>query len=504
MEIELPLLHSAGDGQREALWQTKTKNLLESRLWSVGAVTFVLGLLFNGVNTTGLQTAVAGRVPHGTIIYGVLQVTGLLTMTIADLDVNMYLRKSNTPLAVFLAISWCASYALLATPITCEDSKCRSYSVKFNIAYLTNWLALLPMLYLFLRWTPVISLRAGFPRFTDLFSYALAMQFSANALSIVILALEGLTSNKSSYAVLGVVQLAYGAFMASVVAGAVETPWKCESRTVHMAMTTYLYLFGVSVFYLANLIISVDRQWPNDPDAPLDNWVFVVVVLLPTAIMLYFRSAIHGALGGVWLRRRMRRDQADGSMRPDWGGIKEVEGSIAEAMHWRRPEGRMEGRIEGRMDTAKDEMGGIEMGGIEMGVAVGNAAGLNAYCYDGECDSYTLLMAAAANGHLDSVRRLLTIGSVQLDMGSQYQGLTALFLATLYGHRECASALLAHGCDVQKRSTDGRDALFIASACNQPEILGLLITHGAQDRGGFMGLTATDAARTMLRGTVLG
>jgi ankyrin repeat protein len=385
-----------------------------------------------------------------------------------------------------------------------------------------------------------MSLTKGFPRFTDIFAHAFAVQLGSNALVMIVLSARGVSSDPTGYLILGFVQLLYAIFIGMVTAGLVKTPWKGESRTIHLAMAIYMWLCGVGVFYLTNLFLSLDEQWPRKPHSPVDNWFLAVVILVPTSVMLCFRETVHKKLGEVWLKRRLRTSQegganSEGGCQPDWGAITEVQKAI----------------------TASCSPHLSSHAGAEL---------LNSFVYDGSDDSYTLLMAAAANGHNDAVQRLLTYRDessdfafpteimplddqrppvVDLDKGSRYKGLTPLFLAAQYGRKECVSLLLVHGCEVDKRSYDGtykrsthcsytifihsihalhpyttptlhsytilytifyttgRHPLFIASACDQPEIVQLLIDHGATDTKGMLGMTATDAARILLRNTVL-
>jgi hypothetical protein len=113
-------------------------------------------------------------------------------------------------------------------------------------------------------------------------------------------------------------------------------------------------------------------------------------------------------------------------------------------------------------------------------------------------DAFTLLILAAFNGHVDSIQRLLSIGSVEIDKGSSHHGETAVLVAARRGHAECVLLLVQHGCDLNKPTGEGLTPLVVASAAGHKDIVSLLAQHGARgDDKGFMGITAADAATHM-------
>ncbi|XP_068132525.1 LOW QUALITY PROTEIN: cortactin-binding protein 2 [Hyperolius riggenbachi] len=100
---------------------------------------------------------------------------------------------------------------------------------------------------------------------------------------------------------------------------------------------------------------------------------------------------------------------------------------------------------------------------------------INNFCKDG----YTALYSAAANGHTDCVKLLLTSGS-QVD-ATVSNGFTALCAAAAQGHAKCAEVLLAYNADINY-ADGGQTPLYLACENGHFEIAKLLLDFGA-DRG---------------------
>lgn len=100
----------------------------------------------------------------------------------------------------------------------------------------------------------------------------------------------------------------------------------------------------------------------------------------------------------------------------------------------------------------------------------------------------TLLIAASVSGHVEVVKLLIGIPSV--DAGkTDYLGRTALFFASRYGQLEVVQALLADGrINSDTRDWCGSTSLFAAVANGHLEVVDVLIAGGApmekQDRFG--------------------
>jgi hypothetical protein len=124
-------------------------------------------------------------------------------------------------------------------------------------------------------------------------------------------------------------------------------------------------------------------------------------------------------------------------------------------------------------------------------------ADLNAFVFETSEDSYTLLLLACLNDHLDAVQRLLTTGSVGVNVGSKYQGMTPLYVAARAGNPFCVKMLLEYRAAVNLPCLDGKTPLFTAVSNGHAEVVALLIDSGAGSGVTFMGLTPVDAVKLM-------
>jgi len=96
----------------------------------------------------------------------------------------------------------------------------------------------------------------------------------------------------------------------------------------------------------------------------------------------------------------------------------------------------------------------------------------------------TALMAAASNGHLQVVQRLIRVGanvaaSCQVSSGGRDGGDTALHCAALFGHPLVVQALLKAGADVAAKTNRGLTPLHCASKRGHSSAILLLAAAGA-------------------------
>jgi ankyrin repeat protein len=89
----------------------------------------------------------------------------------------------------------------------------------------------------------------------------------------------------------------------------------------------------------------------------------------------------------------------------------------------------------------------------------------------------TPLMMACRGGHLDVVEKLLD--SSHLDHQNS-DGMTALFYASVNEHPDIVKLLLDHGANPDLQNTNGNTALTAASFNGYMEITKLLMDHGAK------------------------
>lgn len=111
--------------------------------------------------------------------------------------------------------------------------------------------------------------------------------------------------------------------------------------------------------------------------------------------------------------------------------------------------------------------------------------------------SWTALMYASLNGHVECVRlliengaevnvksrsnwRFVFAGHTEFAYGIQYRsGRTALMNAALRGHADIAQILLAKGADVNAKTSSGWTALMAAAAMGHGDVVRILCEKGA-------------------------
>lgn len=92
---------------------------------------------------------------------------------------------------------------------------------------------------------------------------------------------------------------------------------------------------------------------------------------------------------------------------------------------------------------------------------------------------FTALIVAAAHGHNDAIKYLLTGADATVDFMHE-TGVTALMYAAAGGHAEATKILLEHGADVNILHSNGGSALLEASTAGAKEALKVLMDAGAQ------------------------
>uniref|UniRef100_A0A0G4FA46 Uncharacterized protein n=1 Tax=Chromera velia CCMP2878 TaxID=1169474 RepID=A0A0G4FA46_9ALVE len=91
----------------------------------------------------------------------------------------------------------------------------------------------------------------------------------------------------------------------------------------------------------------------------------------------------------------------------------------------------------------------------------------------------TALMAAAMNGHTETVGRLLGFGA-NIEERCHLYGNTALILAALSGHAETVDFLLHSGARAGEKNKNGNNALFMAARDGHTETVDVLLRSGVQ------------------------
>jgi ankyrin repeat protein len=101
------------------------------------------------------------------------------------------------------------------------------------------------------------------------------------------------------------------------------------------------------------------------------------------------------------------------------------------------------------------------------------------------------LLDAARSGDLGAVSSILDHGA-NPDSPDEH-GLTALAIATMFGHAEIASRLIDAGADPNARDESGSTVLMMASEFPRPDIVRMLVSVGAD-----LNADATDGRTALL------
>ncbi len=92
--------------------------------------------------------------------------------------------------------------------------------------------------------------------------------------------------------------------------------------------------------------------------------------------------------------------------------------------------------------------------------------------------NHKLLSHAAAQGHLDLVKEMISLGT-NIEIKDK-DGNTPLMLASRTGHLEIVEFLLAEGAELQAKNNNGNTALHFASWNGYLEVVKLLLEQGAE------------------------
>jgi hypothetical protein len=262
-----------------------------------------------------------------------------------------------------------------------------------------------------------------------------------------------------------------------------------ETLTTAFNGAVYLYLLTIGFQDLLGRVLDwvLARQMDG-----VSYWFFGPIHMVPSIAMVLFRASILKSLGQCWLQRRV--DLAEAGV--DESGIDRSRGSLAE--------------VEAALASTLD---------------------INAFVCTTHDDAYTVLHVAAANGHLDAIKRLLlspregveeiaegveeiadgvstpdnakerfdvaNCTRFDVDTRSQFGGKTALFLAAQQGHTAVVRLLLRWGADANQATEENVSPLFIASARGSGEIVTRLIEAGATKQRQWHGITPHRAAIQM-------
>jgi hypothetical protein len=136
----------------------------EGRIFTCGlflfAFAFVLNAVSNQIQSNQIDEAVVF------LVFGALSVAGLVLITIADLDINDYLRHNQLRMIAFVLIF----------TVSIATEACKPDTAQL-------WLMNCPFLVLLLRYKHVVEMRQGYPLFTQLLLASLVFDLLAGAIT---------------------------------------------------------------------------------------------------------------------------------------------------------------------------------------------------------------------------------------------------------------------------------------------------------------------------------
>jgi hypothetical protein len=352
------------------------------------------------------------------VVYAVLQVGGLIAATFSDIDANRYLKANNGYVFLF-AVIWIGQAGLSA------------FTPGQKLEWHVLWIQALPMVYLLLRFKPIVEMRSGYLYATDI-CVAVLM---ANLISYGAWYFSNPFNEVAPiwpFHVLGI----YEALGAVAVAVSYHYGEKGNpTLKLYMAAYTYLFVVGSAVF----LQCTLDKIVRNE-DSSIHMWMFGPIHIVPTLLIFTYRGTVLRFLGQQWLQERLG-DQG----------------------------------VEFHMD--EKSLGSI----TEVEQAIGGSDNLNGFCKpaEGSSDQYTLLHYACGNGNAEATRMLLAVETTAVNFASKRGGQSALYFAAQNGHVDCVRLLIEGRADVNQTDVRGYSPLYMAALMGHVDIVRLLIDSGA-------------------------
>ena len=375
-----------------------------------------------------------------------MQTMGLVLMAVADIDINLFLRRHPRRLAAALWL-WASYYALnVAATI-----------IHFGAGGLPNLfflVQLIPFGYAVLRFRSIVGMHSGYLKATELCISILTIDLFINGIVYGPLSSSPRWSLWPSIA-LSLISICGTAILLQIL---VSSRNRRASRTISFKRAIFIYLFFFGVFYIS---VNALLHTSFNSAVGLSQWLFGIIHVLPS-LFVPCKQPILSALGRHFLRHRLENDQewCGGDER---GNLQDVEAAVA-------------AQSSDLNDYVLPE------------TLTDNDRNLN--------DNYTLLHCSCWNNHLGAVSRLLSLPEVQINKVSDLRGWSALYIAARLGHAECVELLIAAGADVNQPTDEGETPLLIATAHGHTKVMSILMDAGATNKK-WMGLRPSQAARSL-------
>jgi hypothetical protein len=373
-----------------------------------------------------------------TLVAALLQTIGAMLIAAVDIDIDQFSKRHPVCVATF-ALSWIVYISIQTIP--------------GGILMQVKWPAALPMAYFLLRFQAVRQMSEGYPPFTDLFVYTLALDYAVTGVwnfiraPTIIGAAEAI-EGQPSWAV-NVAGIFY--FLNGVAVIAIYWHLRSRSRRLAVSAAIYTYLLGGGVCSLEWHLAKQNKKHYNN----LDYTYAIIHIAFPLTYFI-FRHAINKTLGWHWLQQRKGVNRL--------AHVLETHGNLAE----------VEAAI-----TARDD--------------------LNAFVFCTEEDEFTLLHLAVWNGHHDAIQRLLHTGTVAADKSSGSKGHTAVFLAAELGRMHALVLLHEHSADLNMLADDDQSPLIVATANGHKNVAAWLRAQGANENHEWMGMRALNIGGERMR-----
>jgi hypothetical protein len=436
-------------------------NERQNRVLIIGGTMWLLSYVLAGVAVVATNN---GRNTHRAhvrpTLYGLLHLVEALLQTIGamvvaaiDADLDMFAKKHRRSALAF-ALTWIVLYTGLEA-LAPRTGLIRAINQVF-------WLKALAFAYLLLRFTPVLQMRdAGYPRFSDLLAYSLALDLGSYGAYYFLYGIisDGPQGNIWPDYLIGTLSVLGGILVFGIYWYFRDT----YSRRIAVSTTLYAYLLAYGVCYLA---CRLRDQFAYSVPTPLIEYAFGIIhIAFPLAFFL-FSSFAYPHLARHWLQQRSANADSiaqEQSIAPYHGDLAAVEQAISTGID-------LNAHIEHEHNAA---------------------------------DEFTLLILACFNCHEDAVDLLLSHDEVQLNKGSRQQHWTPLYVAAMRGNTLSVGKLIVRGADVHVKTEDQQSALLAATTFGHTQIVRQLMEAGARKDEAWMGVDASAAAEELGRVTIM-